>query len=50
MQKSKPTSSDSDLNPVGNGFINLRSGKKVLKREIITSSKRNKKHKLGLVK
>jgi molecular chaperone HtpG len=36
MQKSKPISSDFDLNPVENSFINFRSGNKVLKLKIIT--------------
>lgn len=50
MDKSNLTASDSEPNPVPNGFVNLRSGKKILKREIVigdddsqnNTTKRNK--------
>lgn len=35
MDKSNLTASDSEPNPIPNGFVNLRSGKKILKREIV---------------
>ena len=44
----KTTTLDTDPNPIGNSFINLRSGKRVLKHsQTITSSKRNKKQQVA---
>jgi len=50
MDKSNLTASDSEPNSLPNGFVNLRSGKKILKREIViddddsqnNTAKRNK--------
>lgn len=44
MDKSNLTASDSEPNPVPNGFVNLRSGKKILKREIVIDDVDSQNH------